>query len=72
MIEQKFGTFLSRYRLTGICCAEKIGLDIHRKANCVRLFKAFLSRYRLTGICCAEKIGLDIHRKANCVRLFKV
>jgi len=39
--KRKFGTFLGRYRLAGICCAEKIGLGIHRKANCVRLFKDY-------------------------------
>jgi hypothetical protein len=39
MIELKFGTFLSRVRLTGIYCAEKIGRVTHRKVNGVRLFK---------------------------------
>jgi len=39
MIEQKFGTFLSRYRLTGIYCAEKISPSNFQKTNRIRLFK---------------------------------
>ncbi|GAI14718.1 unnamed protein product [marine sediment metagenome] len=40
MTKRKFGTFLGRYRLTEIFCAEKINqLDI-QKTNRVRLFKA--------------------------------
>jgi hypothetical protein len=40
MTKRKFGTFLGRRRwLTEIFCAEKTGPAIHRKANCVRLFK---------------------------------
>jgi hypothetical protein len=39
MTEQELGTFLGHCRLTEFCCAGKIGLAIHRKANSVRLFK---------------------------------
>jgi hypothetical protein len=39
-MELKFETFLGRYRLTGICCAEKISPPNIQKTNRVRLFKA--------------------------------
>jgi len=39
MTKRKFGTFLGRYRLTGICCAEKISQPDIQKTNHVRLFK---------------------------------
>jgi len=39
MMELKFGTFLGRYWLTKICCAEKISPPNFQKTNCVRLFK---------------------------------
>jgi len=39
MMKQKLETFLSRYRLTGIYCAEKNSPPKIRKANRVRLFK---------------------------------
>jgi len=40
MTEQKFGTkFLSRFWLTAICCAEKIGLTTPNKTIKLRLFK---------------------------------
>jgi len=41
MTEQKFGTqILSLWRLTTICCAEKISQPIPDKATTLRLFKA--------------------------------
>ncbi len=39
MTKRKFGTFLGRYRLTEICCAEKISPPDIQKRNRVRLFK---------------------------------
>jgi len=39
MTKRKFGTFLGHYRLTGICCAEKIIPPNIQKTNRVRLFK---------------------------------
>jgi hypothetical protein len=39
MTKQKFGTFLGRCWLTGICCAEKINPPDLQKTNRVRLFK---------------------------------
>jgi len=39
MTKRKVGTFLGRYRLTGICCAEKISPPDFQKTNRVRLFK---------------------------------
>jgi len=39
MTKRKVGTFLGRYRLTGIGCAEKISPPGIQKTNRVRLFK---------------------------------
>jgi hypothetical protein len=39
MTKRKFGTFLGRYRLAGIYCAEKISPPDIQKTNRVRLFK---------------------------------
>ena len=43
MMKQKLGTFLGRYRLTEICCAEKISPPDLQKTNRVRLFKDYCS-----------------------------